>query len=418
MVSKVEIPQDKSLDSSLALMTEGYRFISNRCKQYHSNVFQTRLLGQQVICMKGEECAELFYDNDRFERNGAIPNRIKQSIFGKDGVQTYDGKIHQHRKSLFMSLITAEQIEIITEITRQQWEIAIDDWKTIDELELYTKVEEIMCRVACQWAGVPLWAKELKQRTKDLSAMIDSFGAIGPRHWRGRMARNRTESWIRGIIRDVRVGTIDVNEETPLYTIAWHNNLDGNLMSTQMAAVELINILRPIVAIARYITFSSVALHNYPETKEKLTENNDEYAYMFVQEVRRFYPFGPFLGARVRKDFKWNGYEFKQGTLVLLDIYGTNHDPDIWDKPEEFNPERFKNWNGSPFNFIPQGGGEYEIGHRCAGEWITIEIMKKSLEFLTKKIEYTIPEQNLNFSMIRIPSIPRSRMIIKNVRRK
>ncbi|SIE95158.1 Fatty-acid peroxygenase [Mycobacteroides abscessus subsp. abscessus] len=74
---------------------------------------------------------------------------------------------------------------------------------------------------------------------------------------------------------------------------------------------------------------------------------------MFVQEVRRFYPFGPFLGAIVRKDFIWNEAEFKEGMLVLLDIYGTNHDPLLWEEPYEFRPERFGNWDGSLFDLIP-----------------------------------------------------------------
>src|SRR5690625_3342246 len=257
-----DIPQDKSLDSAFALMLEGYQFISNRCKKYQTNIFRTRLLGQNVICMSGEECAKLFYNNDYFERNGAIPNRIQQSIFGKSGVQTYDGKRHHHRKSLFMSLMTYEQVKKITEIAHKQWEIAIDQWETAGELVLYTEVEEIMCKIACQWAGVPLSKEELKTRTRDFSAMIDAFGAVGPQHWKGRIARNRAEDWIKGMIHDVRDGVVEIDEETPLYQIAWYKNLDGKLMSPQIAAVELINVLRPIVAIARYVTFGAVALHN------------------------------------------------------------------------------------------------------------------------------------------------------------
>ncbi|WP_026065160.1 hypothetical protein [Amphibacillus jilinensis] len=33
---------------------------------------------------------------------------------------------------------------------------------------------------------------------------------------------------------------------------------------------------------------------------------------------------------RIKPDFVWKGYEFKEGTLTLLDFYGTNHDPNIW----------------------------------------------------------------------------------------
>src|SRR5690625_315208 len=183
MNSNLDIPREKTLDSSLALMAEGYQFISNRCRKYQTNIFQTRLLGQKVICMSGEESAELFYNNEYFKRKGVAPNRIQESIFGKNGVQTYDGKKHQHRKSLFMSLVTQEHIKIVVEITQKQWEYAIDKWTSMDKLVFYTEVEEIMCHTACQWAGVPLWGKELSYRTSDLSAMIDAFGAVGPRHW-------------------------------------------------------------------------------------------------------------------------------------------------------------------------------------------------------------------------------------------
>ncbi len=81
----------------------------------------------------------------------------------------------------------------------------------------------------------------------------------------------------------------------------------------------------------------------------------NDYQKMFVQEVRRFYPFFPFVAARVKQDFTWNGYQFTEGTLTLLDLYGTNHDQKLWEHPNMFYPERFAQWQGSPFSFIPQG---------------------------------------------------------------
>ena len=106
-------------------------------------------------------------------------------------------------------------------------------------------------------------------------------------------------------------------------------------MNAQMAAIELINVLRPIVAISTYITFATLALQEHPEWKEKFLSGDSNNFEMFAQEVRRYYPFGPFLGARVRNDFQMNEYNFKKGMLVLLDMYGTNHDSLIWNKPDE-----------------------------------------------------------------------------------
>ncbi|MGE7431678.1 cytochrome P450 [Bacillus thuringiensis] len=99
----------------------------------------------------------------------------------------------------------------------------------------------------------------------------------------------------------------------------------------------------------------------------------------------------------------------------MLDLYGTNHDPKIWDTPDVFNPNRFAKWEGSPFSFIPQGGGDYFMGHRCVGEWVTIEIMKVSLDYLANRINYEFPNRDLSFSMV---SIPHSKVIIKNVKRR
>lgn len=415
MTSTNHIPKEEGIDHSLAVLSEGYQFIPNRLRKFNSNIFETRLLGKKVICISGKDAAALFYDNERFQRKGAVPMRIFKSLFGVGGVQGLDGAVHEHRKQLFMSLMTAERIQVLRDQTKYQWELAIDKWKDQSEVELFEAAEEIMCRTACQWAGVPLWARELKLRTKDLSAMIDGFGAVGPRFWRARQGRLRTEHWIGKVILQVRTGKIFVEEETALYQMAWHRDLQGDLLDTKTAAVELVNILRPIVAIARYITFGAVALHQHHETRQKLLNDTENYSQMFVQEVRRFYPFGPFLGAKVRHDFTWQGYALKKDVLVLLDIYGTNHSPELWENPDIFLPERFKNWDGSPFDFIPQGGGDYHIGHRCAGEWITIEVMKTSLAFMTKRMNYDVPNQDLNYSMVRMPTIPKSRFIITNV---
>ncbi|GAB3792572.1 cytochrome P450 [Virgibacillus kimchii] len=418
MTETKQIPKDKGMDNSLNLLKEGFHFIPNRMEALDTNIFQTRLLGgQKVICISGEEAAKVFYDNTLFKREGVAPHRIKESLFGQGGVQGMDGAAHRHRKKLFLSLMTPESIKEICQIAEEQWEIAINQWRQEDQVELLYEAEKILCITACQWVGVPLKAKNLADRTKDLAAMIDAFGAVGPRHWEGRMARNRAEKWIEDIITKIRNNEMKVEEDKPIHAVAWHRDLNHELLDVKTAAVEALNLLRPIVAIGRYVMFGALAMHDDPQTREKLKHDEDsKYSQMFTQEVRRYYPFGPFLGAIVKKDFDWKGFSFEEGTLVLLDVYGINHHQDLWDEPNTFKPERFQDWEGSPFNFLPQGGGDYHDGHRCAGEWITIELMKVSLKFLAKRIAYDVPEQDLSYSMVRMPTLPKSRFIMENVR--
>lgn len=76
-----------------------------------------------------------------------------------------------------------------------------------------------------------------------------------------------------------------------------------------------------------------------------------------VKEALRMYP--PIhLGNRmVEKDMEFEGERVAAGERLLYSIYLTQHDPEYWDKPDEFNPDRFITGNKTPFAFIPFGGG-------------------------------------------------------------
>jgi fatty-acid peroxygenase len=194
-----------------------------------------------------------------------------------------------------------------------------------------------------------------------------------------------------------------------------HRNLDGELIAPQIAAVELLNVIRPIVAVAVFLTFAVLAMHDYGECRERLQKDPDGYPYLFAQEVRRLYPFFPVVGAETRHEFEWNGYRFPGGMPVLLDLYGTNHDERSWDSPDLFLPERFRTWDGSPFNFVPQGGGDRLVNHRCPGEPISIELLKATAGIFARRVRYEVPSQDLEINFRRVPALPRSKCQIRNV---
>lgn len=411
-----KIPCEKTIDNSIFLLMEGYPFIQNRCYKYKTDIFKTRLLGQKAICMTGQEAAKIFYNNTYFERKGVLPKRVQNTLTGKNGVQGLDKTAHKIRKEMFMSIMTPNSLNSLIYLTTKQWDVNSSKWNNKDII-LFDEAQIIMCQTACKWAGVPLQENEIKQRASDLGKMIDGFGSIGYRYWQGRCARKRSEKWIRGIITNIRSHNINPKKGTAAYSIAWHRDQNNKLLNTQIAAVELLNIIRPIVAISTYLTFGALALHEYPECRRKFILDNNNYKQMFVQEIRRLYPFTPYLGARIKKNFVWKNYYMKKGTLVLLDVYGINHDSRIWLSPYTFNPDRFKDFTDNGYSFIPQGGGDYSDGHRCAGEMVTIEVMKASLDFIETNLIYKVAKQNLSYCLSRIPTLPKSRFVMSNVKR-
>ncbi|WP_460837151.1 cytochrome P450 [Noviherbaspirillum agri] len=412
------IPHEKTADSTFALLHDGYTFISRRCAQLQTDVFETRLMLRKAICAMGEEASEMFFHPGRFTRVKALPPNALVLLQDFGSVQLLDGAAHHWRKRMFMSLMTPERLQQMTTILKDRWLARINKWTDMGEMTLHEEMERLLCSAVCQWAGVTLTEAAVRQRADEFAAMIDGAGSVGLRNWRGLLLRRHTEVWVRSIIDGVRAGHMSVPENSPIHVIAWHRDENGHLLDTRVAGVELTNLLRPTVAVARYVTFAALALHQYPECREKLEDREEDYLGWFVHEVRRFYPFFPMLGGRVLEEFDWRGMHFARGTWVLLDLYGTNHDPRIWGDPEVFRPERFRGWKRSPFNFIPQGGGDFELGHRCAGEWLTIEVMKTAVRLLVSAMEYDVPQQDLQVDLARMPAIPASRFVMSRVRRR
>lgn len=406
------IPRDPAFDSTLALLREGYDFIWSRCRRFESDIFLTRVMGKRAVCIHGREAAELFYDESKLQRRGAVPRRVVTSLFGKGGVQTLDDAAHRQRKSAFLALTSLAQLDGMLHETARQWSTAIARWQKERAVVLFDEAAHVLTRAACAWAGVPLPKADVQRRASDFVAMVDAFGGAGPRLWRGKLARSRAEAWMERLVEDVRTGDLRVAEGCVLGVMSRHEDERGALLPARTAAVEVLNIIRPTVAVSWYITFAALALHEHPELRDELARAPlgaaSTAAQRFALEVRRFYPFAPFLGAKVRAPFEWRGHQFQPGTLVLLDVYGTNHDPHLWEAPDEFRPRRFEQWSEDLYSFIPHGGGHPATGHRCPGEAVTTEQLVLALHVLARCVTFESSHRDLSFDRARMPTRPKS----------
>ncbi|HEV7265269.1 MAG TPA: cytochrome P450 [Falsiroseomonas sp.] len=409
------LPRDGAPDSTLAMLSEGYAFIPNRCRRLDTDIFATRLMLRPAICMSGEEAARIFYQPGRFTRRGALPQTVLRLLQDKGSVATLDGEAHLHRKRMFMSLMTPDSIARLVAAMEAAWRARLPDWQRRERVVLLDEAHAILCRAVCDWAGIKLADSEAEARTRELAAMYQGAGAVGPRLLRGALLRRRTERWARDLLQEVRTRNDVAPPGSPLDTIARHLELDGAPLDSRTAAVELLNLLRPTVAVALYITFAALALHEHPAERDALRGGDDAALEAFAQEVRRLSPFFPAVAGRVQEPFDWRGHRFARGAWVVLDIYGSNRDPRSWTDPEAFRPARFHGHTENPFAPIPQGGGDHLAGHRCAGEWATIALMRSAVRLLTGAMRYEVPEQDLRVDLSRMPAQPASGFVIRGV---
>ncbi len=78
-----------------------------------------------------------------------------------------------------------------------------------------------------------------------------------------------------------------------------------------------------------------------------------------------------------------------------------------------FTPDRFLGADVGaaldPYTLIPQGGGDRATGHRCPGEPNTVALLS-DLAIRLARLAYTVPPQDLDIPLHRVPTRPRSGM--------
>ncbi len=410
-------PRDTALDRTLDLWREGYGFIGKRCDRLGTEIFQSRLLLRPVICMRGAEAAEVFYAGDRFTRVGAMPVTVLKLLQDYGSVQLLDGAAHRRRKQMFVAIGSTPQAALLASLFADEWYRSLRQWEQRPrDIVLFDELQSMLTRAALAWSGIAFDDDAAEERAHEFAEMVEATGSVGPRNWRALWLRRRAEHWARGIVAEARARPEAVPRDCPLGIIAAHRDLNGSELDQSTAAVELLNVLRAVAAVRRFIVYTAKALHEHPASRRRILAGDMEYLGWFVQEVRRLSPFFPFIAGRVRRPFEWRGYPFARGAWVILDLYGTNRDPQSWGEPEAFRPERFRTPPGA-FQFVPQGAGHATVTHRCPGEELTLHLMGAAAQLLAGSTRYEIPDQDLSVDLARIPAVPRSGFVMARPRR-
>ena len=80
-----------------------------------------------------------------------------------------------------------------------------------------------------------------------------------------------------------------------------------------------------------------------------------------VQEIGRLHHPAPALPRMVVKEFEFDGYRVPEGSLVLYSPAASHRMPEAFERPEEFDPERFlpprEEHRREPFGLVTFGGG-------------------------------------------------------------
>ena len=159
---------------------------------------------------------------------------------------------------------------------------------------------------------------------------------------------------------------------------------------------------------ATTVYWALVFLSAYPECQEKIQEEIENvlgsdgtpkyenrhqlpYAQAVIQETFRMRPVFPIsITHKASEDMDLLGYRIPKDTPVCANLWGVQNDPDVWDNPEEFRPERHINSDGEfvkSDRVIP-----FSIGLRfCLGKHLAQMSVFTFIVRLTQRFSFSFP---------------------------
>ncbi|HEV7624602.1 MAG TPA: cytochrome P450 [Amnibacterium sp.] len=396
-------------DRTAQLLADAYHFVGTHADRLGADGFRTRIAGRPITCLRGADAARFFYEGGRFGRSGAIPAPTRRLLQDDGSVQALEGEAHLDRKQRFLAVLDAEGRRSMLEAFDEAWEHGRGR-RSGRDVRIRDEAVSVLGDAVLAWAGVPRDQDEAGGVTAELESMFEHAGRFGPSNLVAQLRRGRTERRARRWIERARAGAADAGG--PLAEVAAWTDEAGDPLPVAVAAVELLNLLRPTVAVADFLVYAALALAVRPSLREPV-RSADGTAGAFATEVRRHAPFFPVIAGTAARAVEWRGHGFEQGAWVLLDLFGTNHDARLWPEPQRFRPERFLEDGAAPEHVVAQGAGAYAADHRCPGEPATQALVERFAQRLAEETWAPAVPPDARIRYGRIPALPRTPLVLR-----
>ena len=128
----------------------------------------------------------------------------------------------------------------------------------------------------------------------------------------------------------------------------------------------------------------------------ELAQGSTTYLDATIKEVLRLRPVVPITARKITVPFTVGGRTYEPGTVLMPCIYLLHRHPDIYERPEEFHPERFIEHSPPPYSWIPFGGGV----RRCLGSGFALAEMRAVMQTVLTRVQLA-PEREAPERVVR-----------------
>ncbi|HEY8769336.1 MAG TPA: cytochrome P450, partial [Thermoleophilaceae bacterium] len=353
-----------------------------RCRSRYGKRFTIRLPGQPpfVMISEPEQLKQIFTAPPDVLHPGEGA-RILEPIVGRHSVILLDEEPHLEQRKLLLPAFHGDRMAALTGLMEELAEREVASWPVGSPIELHPRfqaltLEIILRSVFGMEAGSRLEA--LRDRMTEILEfgtspaslnrnLWHSFGGHGPYADMTR-ARAAADELVYEQIEERRRSGERGDDILSMLLDARHE--DDTEMSREEIRDELVTALvagheTTASELAFAWTFLAHDARVLGELRAELAaDDGDAYLTAVIQETLRRRPVLPQAEPRlVKKPVTIGDWDYEPGVIMAASAWLVHHDPDVYEDPFAFRPERFLDTQPGTYTWIPFGGGR----RRCLG---------------------------------------------------
>ncbi|KAK9836752.1 hypothetical protein WJX74_007457 [Apatococcus lobatus] len=367
----------------------------------HGHVWEVHIaaVGPSVYGLAGAEGLQAFYDPQNIARYPAADSSLLLNLWtsnGFPGLPPLDGEGFLRRKNNFLTLTTWDAAEKLLQATDQPIVEALQhigrDGSTFSYWDFSNRL--ILGLYSKQWFGLGIEDWNGGKHAADIVVAVqDAFAIFGDKHLTHRpqeLAKIMLTDYFQAALAALRS---QPKEHGKALLAAYLQTPESQKLNDDELIMDMFQMLVTgtyglliqgnslMYRLLKHPKIRAKIAAEISNIQEPLTIKTllaQKYTEAFVKETLRWYPAVFALAGHSTRDFVVEGKLVPAGVKVLACLYGTCHDPTVFEDPESFDPERHLPprsegpqafWNDYSVVF---GAGNNRTGHSCAGKWLAM----------------------------------------------
>src|SRR3954468_7497815 len=350
-----------------------------RLRRRYGNMFSINLLGlgRMVVLSDPELIKHTFMaPPDVLHAGSRSPLR---KVLGDNSLLGIDEEQHMEQRKLLLPPFKGQRMKAYEPLIEEIAIAEIERWPEGVEFPTAGSMQRITLRAILRAvfgaegarlqeleALLPPWTEQ----GQHLSRFPQIHRDLGPLSPWGRFLRLRAkvDAILDTLIDDAR-NDPDLQERVDVLALMVQaRREDGSPLTDAEIRDQLVTMLAAgHETTAHTLSWAVERLRRHPDVLRRLVDEVDAGGRALrdatILEVQRMRPVISFAGRHTMKPFEVGGYRIPAGRLLGLSAGLTHYDPELFPRPDVFDPDRFVDARPGTYSWIPFGGGR----RRCIG---------------------------------------------------